>query len=241
MTPKELAAYVRIKTNTNSVTFPDASIIALLAPHMDDMALEILGLDEDYFGDPETRSLAADKREYPFNSDILGKIKFVEAKLDGTNWIRLLPFDLRVYKRTTDEDTIVANFSNLEGEAYYDIFRRSLWLYSGTVATVSGGLKVWTFSYPVHITSLTSEIDISVDPTTLTRGFPRPLHRVLADYVVIDYKESKTKPIPLTQSELSIEVRKQKALTMMRGQSMEEEIIADLPPVNERWNNGQDL
>lgn len=241
MTAKELAAYIRIKTRTNANNFSDADIKALLAVHFDDLALDILQLDEDYFGDPETRNLEADVREYPFNSDILGKIKLVEAKLDGTNWIRLFPLDLRRYTRTTNETAITYNFSNIEGEAKYDIFRRSLWIYSGSVTAVTSGLKVWTYSYPAHVTDLTSEVDMSVDPTNLTRGFPRALHRVLGDLVVIDYKESQVKPIPLTQTELNVEMRKQKALNAMRGQSQEEEIIADLPPASERWNNGQNL
>lgn len=241
MTPKELAAYVRVQTKTNSTTFPDANIIALSSIHMDDLSLRILDLDEDYFGDPETRDLEANVREYPLSSDTLGRVKMVEAKFDAINWTRLIPFDLRRYKRTTDESIITGNFSNYPASAMYDIFRRSLWIYSGTIATVTAGLKVWTFSYPAHLTNLTSDVDMSVDPTTTTRGFPRALHHILADLIIISYKTGKDKPIALTQSELNIEISVREALSAMRGQSMEEEITAELPPAQERWNNGQDL
>ena len=135
MTPTQLATYIRTKTRTNSTTLTDATILSFLQVHMEALSARILELDEDYFGVVMTDDLVAsdsdfDNREYALPETLLGRIKRVEAALNGTDWIKLIGFDTATYDRPTTDAITLAEFSNSEGEAFYDIFRESLWIYS---------------------------------------------------------------------------------------------------------------
>ena len=244
MTPAELATYVRFKTRTNATTFTDAQILALLKPRADEISRKLLDADEDIFCEPDFASLVGtpvSQREYAEPSDLLARIKRVETKLDGTNWVKLKEMDLVDYDFTTDEDSILGHFSNSEGEAKFDIARKSIWIYSGVISDVTDGLKFWLNTYPAEILDLTSTTDMSIDPSATTHGIPREVHELLARGIVIDYKESREKPIPLTQSELSYKTDLQAAIETLRHGNSDREIFASLPLASERWNNGQDL
>jgi len=240
MTPIQLASYVRLKTKTNTTTFTDADIIVLANIYIDDFAKEILKVNEDYFGMPHTANLTANQREYPFPAEILNQIKFLEAKLDGTNWIKLKEFDLNTYSRTTDESTITSNFSNNEDEAFYDLFRNSIWIYSGTITDVTSGLKLWSFDYPAHLTDLSLSTDISVDPTTTTGGFPRAFHELLCRRIIIEKKGMGDKPIPLTDNEQLFKFDFENALDSLRPANLDRAVTGTLPDEEDESDNGYD-
>lgn len=217
MTPAKLAAYVRLKTRTNSTTLTDADLITIANVVKDRLALEVLDANEDYWLVPTYLNLVADQREYPLHSDLLSRIKRVEAKLDGTNYIKLKEFDLPDHPDPISTETnITYSFGNNEGQAYFDIMRKALWIYSGTITNVTDGLKIWLNTFPADLTSMVATTDMSVDPTTTTHGFPRELHMVLATGMVIEWKESREKPIPLTQSELNYEMEVKKAVAKLK-------------------------
>lgn len=240
MTPAQIATYIRTRTKTNSTTLPDATLTLMLGVRMDYLAMRILKVDEDYFGMPETTDLVLNQREYPLPADILNKIKYVEAKLDGSKWIPLNEFDILAYKRSTDEATILEQFANEENQAFYDIFRGSLWIYSGAITAVTGGLKLWSFSWPTWISNLASTTDISIDPSTTSHGFPRALHKVLCDLVVVDWKSQSDKPIPLTEFEKNIEIDIQLALDSISDSNKSRIITPVLPDPVDRGNEGFD-
>lgn len=234
MTPANFAALVRYYTGTNSTTFTDAEMLKMVNPYKDDIAAQIVLRNEDYFGMLFTRNLAADRREYAMPDEILNSIKYVEAKLDGTNWSHLTEFDINSYKRPTDEANILLNFSTLE--PMYDIFRRSLWLYTGSAITaVTGGLKLYAIIYPADITDLTSNTDMSVDPTETSHGFPRQFHELLARRVSIGYKSSLDKPRKLSAKEITYEVDLERALNAITGGNQDRSVIATVP-----YDDGQD-
>ena len=52
---------------------------------------------------------------------------------------------------------------------------------------------------------LSSTEDMSADPSTTSHGMPREAHEIWARSVIIEYKNSKEKPIPLTEKELNYE------------------------------------
>lgn len=243
MTPYEFAAHIRYKTRTNDTTFTDVDIKALGEIRLDEMGRRLLEVDEDIFLIPHTCDLVADQREYPFPSDILARMKRVEAKLDETNWIKLDEIDLTEIQTPTDETNITYTFANLEGEAFFDIRRKSLYLFSGTITAVTEGLRLWCNTYPsaAIISDLASTTDMSVDPTTITHGLPRELHEILARGVIIDYKESREKPIPLTERELKYEVDLRLALQSLKRGNLDRDVIGHLPPATARWNNGANL
>lgn len=238
MTPAEFATLVRLKTRTNSTTFPDADMLALMKARQFEIARAILSTDEDILLIPQTTSLVANVREYPFPLDMLNKIKRVEAKLDGTNWIKLAEKDITELNYALTEANITQHFSNNEGYAFYDISRRSFYILSGTITSVTDGLKAWVYTYPTAITDLTSSTDMSQDPSTTTHGIPYELHEIWSRGVVIDYKSSREKPIPLTESELRYEFDKKEAINSIRITDKDHEILGRLPVASTRGDNG---
>ena len=242
----ELATYIRYKTRTNTITFTDVEMLLLVHFRQDELARKLmnsLSEDEDIFLTPHTADLVASttQRDYGFPQDILSRIKRVEITFDGTTWVRAMPMDISEYPFTHDEDTITNNFSNDEGSVKYDIQRKSIFIYSGTIVAVTGGLKLWCFNYPTLITDLTDNTnEIEDDPDTTHHGFPRELHELLARGVSIDYKESREKPIPLTEREQKYEYDVLRAIETLKHGDQNREIIAQLPPASERGNDGQD-
>jgi hypothetical protein len=191
-----------------------------------------LETDEDIFLIPQTTDLVASTttREYPFPSDILGRIKRVEAQLDGTNWIKLFEMDLTDHdKPVSTEANITYYFSNNEGKAKYDIMRKSLIIYSGTITATTDGLKLWLMTWPSDLTDMTSLTDLSQDPSTTTHGVPKELHKSIADGIVIEWKGSREKPIPLTESEQKWEFDLGKAIESLKHGNLDREIQGDVP------------
>lgn len=249
MTPKKLADYIRYKTRTNSTTFPDSDMLPLVQFRQDELARKLmasLSEDEDIFQSPNTDDLVADHREYAFPQDIMARIKRVEAKLDGTNWVLLHAMDINEYSGTHDETTIVSIFNNQQWDkatnpqgASYDIARKAIQIYSGSVIDVTGGLKLWCFDYPTLLADLTDDTnDMEDDPDSTHHGFPRELHELLARGVIIDYKESREKPIPLSEREQSFDKDTVLAIESLKHGDLNREIIGDLPPGSERGDNG---
>lgn len=230
MTPKELASYVRFNTRTNSSTFTDADILMLMKIRQDELAKDILDADEDILLIPQYSSLVANQREYSLPTDMLSSIKRVEAKLDGTNFIKLNELDIVSLQHSILSETeITNNFSNEDGKAYFDLTRKSLYIYSGTISDVADGLKIWVNSWPTAISDLTSEVDMSVDPSTTTFGIPRELHEIWARGIIIDYKGSRENPIPLSEQELNYGIDKIRAINSLKPQNLDREVIGSTP------------
>lgn len=241
MTPAKFATYVRKKTRTNSTTFPDAEILIYMEARQEELAQDILKADEDYFLVPQTANLVASatQRDYPFPTDILARIKRVTAALDGTNWRLLHEIDLRdIRKPMETEALITAEFSNLAGTCFYDILRKSIKIYSGTITAGTATLKLWCNTYPSVPTDLSSTTDLSIDPTTSTHGMPKAIHGVWMTGVIIDYKGSKEKPIPLNEKELKYEFDKQKSIESLKHLNLDREVFCDLPEAGDRGDEG---
>lgn len=230
MTPAELATHVRFMTRTNSTTFTDAEILALMKIRQDELSKDIIDVDEDILLIPQYTNLVANQREYPLPADMLSSIKRVEAKLDGTNFITLKELDIvSLTDSTLSESLITQNFSNEEGGAFFDLKRKSLYLYSGTITSVTDGLEVWVNTWPTAITDLSSTADMSQDPSTTTHGIPRELHEIWARGIIIDWKGSREKPIPLTEKELSYKLDKIIAINSLKPQNRDRQVIGKLP------------
>ncbi len=238
MKATEFATYVRYKTRTNSTTFTDAEILALMKIRQDEIARAILEVDEDILLIPQTTSLVGNQRSYAYPSDFLSRIKRVEAKLDGTNWLKLSHMDMTQFGYALTESNIVSYYSNVAGSCFYDVYRQALYLMTGAIIDVTDGMKIWVSTYPAEITDLSATTDLSVDPSTTTHGIPRQLHEIWARGVIIDYKESREKPIPLSEREQKYEYDKMKAIYALRNQDLDREVIGHLPDPNTRGDNG---
>lgn len=234
MTGVNFTSYIRFLTKTNSSTFTDAEIVLIANIVKDDIAKEIVKVDEDFFGVYMDANIKASstsdpkKREYPLDDDQI-RIKKVEAQFDGTNWVDLIPFDLTQYDRTTDENTIIAQFSNTQGNAYYDIFRQSLWIYSGTTTVVTDGLKMHGVVNPEDIdaSDLASSNQLSVPSVNTASRLPLPFHELWARRISITYKSGKEKPIPLSDLELAYAADFELALEAINNQNLDQDIVAE--------------
>lgn len=230
MTPVKFAQHVRYMTRTNSTTFTDADILALMEIRQDELAKDILDADEDHFLVPQYSDLEANVREYSLPLDILASIKRVECKFNGTDYIKLDELDIVSLKDSIlTESVITENFSNEKGGAFFDISRKSLNIYSGTITDVTDGLRTWVNAWPATVTSLAGTTDLSVDPSTTTLGMPRELHEIWARGVIIDYKSSREKPIPLSERELSYKVDKMAAISSLKPGNRDREVIFSVP------------
>ncbi|KKT30493.1 MAG: hypothetical protein UW18_C0015G0004 [Microgenomates group bacterium GW2011_GWF1_44_10] len=242
MTPATFASYVRYKTKTNSTTLPDAEILAYMAVRQDELAKDILDADENILLIPQYTSLVAGQREYPLPQDMLASIKRVEVKIDGTNFIKLEELDSSKIKTTINtESEIIGQFSNEADNAFFSLNRKSIVIYSGTITSVTDGLKILVNTWPTPISDLSATNDMSQDPSTTTHGIPRELHEIWARGVIIEWKGSKEKPIPLNEKELSYKVDKIIAINSLKPQNQDRTVQANIPSGTERWNDGADL
>lgn len=227
----EFATYIRFHTKTDSSTLTDAELVTLANVKKDELAKEIAKTNEDIFGMWYLRDLVAGVREYSFPSTILSNIKAVEAYVanNGTESKKLTEFDLTQYRGVTTEATIRQAFS---GKYQFDIFRKSLWLYTGEeILDVEEGLKLWAIQYPADLTTdkLASTDDMSVQPSEISHGMPRESHEIWARAVVIDYKNSKEKPIPLTEKELKYDADLQLVLNSLKGTNLDRQNQGTVP------------
>lgn len=235
MTPAQFASYIRSKTRTNADTFKDAEILLYANVTKDEIAKEVIKANEDYFGIELLRDLKDGVRKYLFPTYMLSQMKYLQAKLDGVNWSTLEEFDITSYDRPTDEDSIRANWAGRKPA--FDIFGGELSIYSeNAIIAVSGGLKLWSIVFPADLTSLSGAVDMSVNPSKTEFGMPRQLHKVWATKVIIEYKSSKEKPIPLTEQELKVEVDLQSAINSLKLQNLDRSVVANVP---DNSNNGE--
>lgn len=239
MTPVKFAALVRFYTGTNSTTFSDTNILLLANTLKDEMCAEIAELNEDYFVmrfyrdlDP-TQPLSG--RSYAFPAEALTKIKYVQAKLDGTEWSHLTEFDINSFKRPIDEASIIEAWTGRKPQ--FDIVSRALVIYSGdAIISVTDGLVLHATMYPDDLTSLAGTTDMSEDPTATAFGIPRPMHELLARRVSIAFKSSKDKPIPLSEKERQWEVDWQRVKDQLKGQNLDRTVVPTTPVLT-----GEDL
>lgn len=221
MTYAAFASLVRYYTKTNSTTFTDANILMLANIFKDDIAGKIAKhVGEDYFGLRFTRNLVADQREYDLPSEVMSRMKVLEAKLNGTDWVRMNETDLNSYEGTTDETTIRSLFS---GKApAFDIWDKSIFIYSeDAIINVTSGLKLWCIIWPADFTDLTSTEDMSTNPSDITHGFPKQFHELLARRVSIAQKSSRDKPIPLSEKEQNYEIDLKETLDSMKDANLD--------------------
>lgn len=239
MTPVKFASLVRYYTKTNSTTFTDADILLLANVLKDEMCAEIAELNEDYFVMRFYRNLDPSQplsgRSYAFPAEALTKIKFVQAKLDGSKWSHLTEFDINSFKRPIDEASIIESWTGREPQ--FDIIARALVIYSSpAIISVTDGLVLHSTMYPADLTSLAGVVDMSEDPTATTFGIPRPMHELLARRVSIAFKSSKDKPIPLSEKEKQWEVDWQRVKDTMKGQNLDRTTVPSMPVLT-----GEDL
>lgn len=192
------------------------------------MAVKILAANENYFGTPMLTNLVADQREYPLDATVAGQFKFIEVKLDGTNWKRIYERDFNAANFPIQEAEIRSAYAGMPTE--FSIFRNSLWILSdAAIINVTNGLKIWAYIWPAKFTSLAGTTDMAAAPSADNHGWPRQFQELLAREVIVAYKESRDKPITLTQTE---QARKMDFADMLDGIShpnLDRSVLGSVP------------
>jgi hypothetical protein len=225
----QFATLVRYYTKTNSTTFTDADILTLANIFKDDIA-GLIGKEvgEDYFGLRFERDLIAGQREYDLPAELMSRMKYLNAKLDGTNWKKLNETDLTTYGGAMDEDTIRAMYGDKDPE--FDLWDNGIFILSGdAIIDVTDGLKLWAIIFPADFASLSSTEDMSTNPDDYTHGFPRQFHELLARRVSIAYKSSKDRPIPLSEKEKLYEVDLNTQIQTMKDANLDRSVTPRAP------------
>jgi hypothetical protein len=236
MTRLGIANLVRKRTKTDTTTFPDADMLVYANLYLYEIAKLINDANEDYFGSISTTDLVADQREYTLPSDILlNSLKAVECKFSSSgDWIRLNELDINSVKRPTSETDIVAYYANETDRAFYDLYRNSLFIYSGTITSVTGGIKLYSFTEPDALPDMTNNsVDLSADPSSTGHGFPKAFHELLARRISIEFKSNAQQPIPLTSSEQNFFGDLGLALNSIKGRNKDRAVTARVPLIND--------
>lgn len=236
MTGSQFARYIRLLTKTSTATFSDSDIVLLANIVKDEIGKEIIKVDEDLFGVIMYANIKASdasdetSREYPLDNDIL-KIKRLEAKPNGTDWIRAKEFDPNLYNRTTNETEITSTFSNVAGEFVYDLYRGSLWLYSGTLTAITNGLRFFAITLPEDITTtdLSSSYNLSIPTSDDSSRLPVVFHELWARRISIIFKSGKEKPLELSELEKAYPGDFEAALDSITNPNLDRDMIMELP------------
>lgn len=238
MTGQQFATYIRKQTKTNSTTLDDATLVLYANVAKDVIAKRITKADEDYFGITMVRNLIAGQRNYAFDPEQLNHMKYLETLLDGVKWEKPDEIDINALGINTDEASITTAFASREKPGY-EIFGGELIIYSkSAIIDVTEGIKLWTIVYPNDITATTladNIADLSEPPSTIDFGVPRQFHDIWADMVVVRYKNSQEKQIPLTQNEANVEPRLNEAVDDIRGTNLDRSSESTMPS-----DDGQD-
>ena len=241
MTAADLNTLINFKCGTNDTTFPLEEKLALVNIFIKEIASKIEEKNAGYFLIPSTFDLVADQREYAIGDDLLNSIQKVEFKFTATA-TRYQATALKDYKGSEDESVIANDYGNGEGETYYVIRRRALFVLSGTIIDVTDGGRIWAHIFPAKLTDLTGDIDdLAKDPSTTSFGFPTQFHELLARRVSIEYKGVNKIALNAMDGNYPNDLRDVLDAISQMDNSLE--IIGNLPAANskELHNNGWNL
>jgi len=232
MTGTAFATYIRKLTKTNTSTFTDADIVTFANVTKDDIAEQIVAnVDENYFDLIIDRNLEADIRDYTLPNNMLKHIKYVAAKLDGTNISYLKQADISHFDTPIMENSYIKEVYAMRKPEFL-IQGESIRILSGDdIIAVTDGLTVIAEVYPEDIATgdLTGSTDLSIPSSDTTHALPRPVHKVWAEMVSAEYKQSKDKPIPLTQSEQLTQVNLLEAFKKLSKRNIVNSFEAPVP------------
>lgn len=135
--------YIDDFAGTDTTSFSDADKHAAQTRWAHTITEEVIDAqgDWDFQGETATANLVANQREYAFPTDIL-KIKRIDLKLDGTNWTPVHWLDeSEIPNSAASESDITENFNN--SNPYITLYDKSFFVWSGTITSVTGGIKIW--------------------------------------------------------------------------------------------------
>lgn len=232
------AEYIREKTKTDSTTFSDAKLLRFANAVQEELAADIVAnVDENYFDMELYRDLEADTRGYTFANDILKHQKYIAAKLDGTNWTYLTEAFFSEFTTPMRENSYIKEKYAGKKPQFYISGRELFILSDSDLIAVTGGLKMVADIYPENLTAgdLAAATDLSIPSSDTTHRLPRQVHKHWATKVIIEWKESRDKPIPLTEQEKSVAFDLQEAYKRLQRRNQVRSFQSTVP-----YDDGQD-
>lgn len=190
MTISDINSYVTFRTGADTTAFPAATRLYLTNRWYHKVAVMILtAMGSADFDDanrtdyPEvTTNLVASQQDYTLPTTAL-RLKRVEAKLDGSTWYPVTPFDLNDNAYATDTTSVARDFS--VQDPYYDLTANAIKLYPIPASNVTAGLKIW---YSREVAEFTSG---EVSTGTKEPGFDEPFHVMVALGICYDWFAAK--------------------------------------------------
>lgn len=232
------AEYIREQTKTDSTTFSDAKLLTFALKVQDELAAAIVAdVDENYFDMELTRDLEAGIRSYTFAEDILKHQKYLAVQLDGVNWSYLTEAFFSEFTTPMRENSYIKEKYAGKKPQFY-ISGREVFVLSGEdIIDVSGGIKMVADVYPENIDAgdLAASTDLSIPSGNTAHRLPRQIHPHWATKVIIEWKQSRDKPIPLTQQEQRVDIDLESTLNKLERRNQVRSFQATVPT-----DNGQD-
>src|SRR3990167_6472842 len=242
MTGTELAAKIRYYTKTSTATFSNGDMLPIVNSSKDELAGLAVIKNEDLFIVPSTVPLVASTvtaREYPLPDDMLNELVTVEIGLkdtDNTVYVPVRPYPGGMQQLLIDLNGIteskITDYFNNEKPRYI-LTRRGLYILSGSITsthvTNANLLKLRYRLYPADLANLTGSAGLQVDPTTTSFGVPISLHELWARRVSIIWKQSRPKPIPLSDFEKLYNSDLQVSLNGLAKNDLGQELFATVP------------
>ena len=191
-----------------------------------------------YFGTFTDENLVGTTRIYVIPDEILNKLKRIEVKLGGSGsyvWKPLIMKEINdIPNFVFDEVWITSNYDNENPVGF--IMGNALYILSGTVPTETNGIRYYWLKFPNEIASMEGTIELSkvqdnfgADGQTITIGLPRQFHRLVADAMVIDYKEANEIPLSLNEQkyEKILEAKLNELSPLLTDENFQASIKAD--------------
>ena len=173
-----LNSQIRFLTNTDSTSYSSSDLYANLTRWAHLFTAEIIDAqdDWDFQGEIATANLVANQREYVFPTDIL-KIKRIDLMLDGSNWYRANWMDeSEIGTSLASESDITEKFTN--DNPYVALYDKSFFIFSGTITSVTNGIKIWYSKEIVGVDTSGDDItsfSADTDKPNIAEAFQRGL------------------------------------------------------------------
>ena len=173
-----LNSQTRFLTNTDSTSYSSSDLYANLTRWAHLFTAEIIDAqdDWDFQGEIATANLVANQREYIFPTNTL-KIKRIELKLDGSNWVVANFIDAsEIGTPLSSETDITSKFDNTT--PFVSPFDKGFQIYSGTITSVTNGIKIWYSEEIVGVDTSGNDItsfSADTDKPNIAEAFQRGL------------------------------------------------------------------
>ena len=237
MTGTKFTEYIRKRTKTNSTTLPDADVLVWANANKDLLA-ELIenNVDERYFELTQVRNLVADQREYSLPDSTLLGMSEMAVMFDGENFSYPYEIQRGQYEKWADEEGIQSDFAGKDSR-FIVTGRGFKLLNDAAITAVTNGLRIVSNVYPEDLTTgnLSGSFDLSVpqDPSKESKhAIPRAAHKVWATMCIIDYKQSKEKPIALTEQEKTIAAMQEEMYSALKKRNKDRSVVASTPQDN---------